>query len=84
MKLDQLFETTIRKFVPFEKKKTGYADHEEWVGGTSVVSFDSKTWTFTGKAGKNAKTGELSFEFANKDDGDARIWVTSSGQVVKD
>ena len=84
MKLNQLFEGKIPKFIPFVKTKTGYGDQEEWTGGTPLVSFDSKTWTFTGKAGKNNKTGELSFEFTNKDDGDARIWVTSSGQVFPD
>lgn len=62
-------------------------DYPENGGGTNgdvMVHHDGKTYSHTGKKGKNTKTGEDSFEYANKDDGESRVWVTRSGHLMND
>ena len=52
--------------------------------GDVLIHHEGKTYSFTGKKGKNIKSGEDSYEYSNKDDGDRRAWVTRSGHMMSD
>lgn len=55
--------------------------------GDVTIHHDGKTYSHTGKKGKNMKTGEDSFEFSHKDDANGvehRAWVTRSGHLMND
>lgn len=63
----------------FEPPSTGKGDH--------IVHHDGKAFSFTGKSGKNMKTGEASYEYSHKDDAkgvESRAWVTHSGHLMND
>jgi len=61
----------------FEPPSNGKGDH--------TVHHEGKTFSFTGKSGKNNKTGEASYEYAHKgDDAESRAWVTHSGHLMND
>jgi ribosomal protein L20 len=60
----------------FEPPSNGKGDH--------LIHHDGKAFSFTGKSGKNMKTGEASYEYGNKDDSDRRAWVTHSGHLMND
>lgn len=49
-----------------------------------MVHHEGKTFMHTGKKGKNMKTGEDSYEYSNKDDGESRVWVSRSGHLMND
>jgi hypothetical protein len=61
----------------FEPPSNGKGDH--------MVHHDGKLFSFTGKSGKNMKTGEASYEYSHQSDsGDRRAWVTHSGHLMND
>lgn len=61
----------------FEPPSNGKGDH--------MVQHDRKLYSFTGKSGKNTKTGEASYEYAHHgDSGEHRAWVTHSGHLMND
>lgn len=61
----------------FEPPSNGKGDH--------LVQHDRKLYSFTGKSGKNMKTGEASYEYSHQSDsGDRRAWVTHSGHLMND
>lgn len=61
----------------FEPPSDGKGDH--------LVHHDGKSFSFTGKSGKNTKTGEASYEYAHRGDGaEHRAWVTHSGHLQND
>jgi hypothetical protein len=61
----------------FEPPSNGKGDH--------LVHHDGKLFSFTGKSGKNNKTGEASYEYAHKgDDAESRAWLTHSGHLMND
>jgi hypothetical protein len=53
--------------------------------GVVTVSHKKRNFAFTGKAGKDVKSGEDSYEYSNRDNNtDNRIWVTKSGKVIEE
>jgi hypothetical protein len=63
----------------FEAPSSGKGDH--------AIHHDGRAFTFTGKAGKNLKSGEDSFEYSHHDEGkgeEHRAWVTRSGHAQND
>lgn len=61
----------------FEPPSDGKGDH--------LVHHDGKSFSFTGKSGKNTKTGEASYEYSHRGDGgEHRAWVTHSGHLQND
>lgn len=61
----------------FEPPSNGKGDH--------MVHHDRKLYSFTGKTGKNMRTGEASYEYAHHGDaGERRAWVTHSGHLMND
>jgi len=61
----------------FEPPSSGKGDH--------AMQHDGKTFSFTGKSGKNTKTGEASYEYAHHGDNmEHRAWVTHSGHLMND
>lgn len=63
----------------FEAPSGGAGDH--------FLHHEGKTYSFTGKRGKNMKTGERSFEFAHHDHEkglEHRAWVTRTGHLMND
>lgn len=60
----------------FEPPAHGNGDH--------LIHHDGKTFGFSGKTGKNMKTGEDSFEYSAGDTGEHRAWVTRSGHLQND
>lgn len=63
----------------FEAPSSGKGDH--------AIHHDGRAFTFTGKAGKNLKSGEDSFEYSHHDEGkgeEHRAWVTRSGHLQND
>lgn len=63
----------------FEPPSSGKGDH--------LVHHDGKAFSFTGKSGKNMKTGEASYEYSHKDEAkgvERRAWVTHSGHLMDD
>lgn len=63
----------------FEAPGGGKGDH--------TVQHDGKVFSFTGKSGKNMKTGEASYEYGHSDEDageDHRAWVTHSGHLQND
>lgn len=54
-------------------------------GGDHTIHHDGKPFSFTGKSGKNMKSGEASYEYAHKGDtAEHRAWVTHSGHLMND
>lgn len=53
-------------------------------GGDHTIQHDGKTFSFTGKSGKNTKSGEDSFEYSSGESGEHRAWVTRSGHLMND
>ena len=60
----------------FEPPAHGKGDH--------LIHHDGKTFGFSGKTGKNMKTGEDSYEYSAGDTGEHRAWVTHSGHLMND
>lgn len=60
----------------FEPPAHGKGDH--------LIHHDGKTFSFSGKSGKNMKTGEDSYEYSAGDTGEHRAWVTRSGHLQND
>ena len=61
----------------FQPPVSGNGDH--------VIHHDGKAFSFTGKSGKNMKTGEASYEYAHHGDNmEHRAWVTHSGHLMND
>ena len=60
----------------FEAPGHGKGDH--------LIHHDGKTFSYSGKSGKNIKTGEDSFEYRSGDSGEHRAWVTRSGHLQND
>lgn len=53
--------------------------------GDVTIHHDGKTYSHTGKKGKNMKTGEDSYEYSHSDDRtESRAWVTRSGHLMND
>lgn len=55
--------------------------------GDVMLHHDGKTFSFTGKRGKNLKSGEDSYEYSHKDEDagvEHRAWVTRSGHLMND
>lgn len=61
----------------FQPPVSGNGDH--------IIHHDGKPFSFTGKSGKNMKTGEASYEYAHHGDNmEHRAWVTHSGHLMND
>ena len=60
----------------FEPPANGKGDH--------LIHHDGKTFSYSGKSGKNMKTGEASYEYRAGDSGEHRAWVTHSGHLMND
>ena len=60
----------------FEPPAHGKGDH--------LIHHDGKTFSYSGKSGKNMKTGEASYEYRAGDSGEHRAWVTHSGHLMND
>lgn len=60
----------------FEPPVNGKGDH--------LIHHDGKTFSYSGKSGKNMKTGEASYEYRAGDSGEHRAWVTHSGHLMND
>ena len=60
----------------FEPPTHGKGDH--------LIHHDGKTFSYSGKSGKNMKTGEASYEYRAGDSGEHRAWVTHSGHLMND
>lgn len=60
----------------FEPPSSGKGDH--------LIHHDGKTFSYSGKSGKNMKTGEASYEYRAGDTGEHRAWVTHSGHLMND
>lgn len=60
----------------FEPPVHGKGDH--------LIHHDGKTFSYSGKSGKNMKTGEASYEYRAGDSGEHRAWVTHSGHLMND
>ena len=60
----------------FEPPAHGKGDH--------LIHHDGKTFSYSGKSGKNMKTGEASYEYSAGDTGEHRAWVTRSGHLMND
>jgi|GEM_PF-2429956 len=52
--------------------------------GDDTIHHEGRAYSYNHKSGQNIKTGEKSYEYANKDDGDRRVWVTHSGHLMND
>lgn len=65
-------------------KAPDYPESGGATDGDVMVHHEGKTFMHTGKKGKNMKTGEDSYEYSNKDDGESRVWVSRSGHLMND
>jgi hypothetical protein len=60
-------------------------EHRNLVRGSDhLIHHEGKLFGFTGKSGKNMKTGEDSFEYSAGDHQEHRAWVTRSGHLMND
>ena len=62
-------------------KVVGYAGPKE----DDTVFHDGIDWGYTGKSGKNIKTGKPSHEYKRNEQGtDIRMWIDGDGKITMD